>query len=65
MVHCILLKSNQSSWLAQSPEHVTPELRVVRSGPMLGVEITQNLKKKKREKKIAALDSLAINNFIV
>lgn len=63
MVYCILLKSNQSSWLAQSLEHATLELRVVRSGPMLGVEITPNLRKK--EKKIAALDSLAINNFIV
>ena len=33
-------RQNRGTWLAQLVEHVTLDLRVVSSSPMVGVEIT-------------------------
>lgn len=52
--------NNGGSWLVQSPEHVTLDLRVVSSNSTLGVEITEeNILKK--ENTVVTMDANIIN----
>ena len=44
------------TWLAQSVECATVDLRVMSSSPTFGAEITQNLKKNKKERNDSILD---------
>ena len=36
----------QGTWLAQSVKHATPNLKIMSSSPMLGVEITKKRKER-------------------
>ena len=36
----------KGTWLAQLVEHVTLDLRVMRSSPGMGIELTKNIKNK-------------------